>query len=149
MSAHSTAANLLTHSLPHAIPEHANSRLFLLSVRRLGAYGLGDAHLANHFITAFGPAFRRPLILMRVMMSEIAAAASTPMTIAPCCCMRMTASEATLVDIMRRIDHQPMTAHALLADLLGNRRVDGVLATMATVASAFADLGHPVDQIVA
>lgn len=146
MSPQSAVATLVTHPLPHSMPDGESCRLFLLSVRRLGAYGLGDAHIANHFITAFGPGFRRPLILMRVMMSEIAATASTPITIAPCCCRRMTASEATLVEIMRRLDHERMVAHALLADLLGNRRVDGVLATMALVASAFADLGHPIDR---
>lgn len=142
MTAHPAPATLLTQPLPHPLPEDDNSRLFLLSVRRLGAHGLGDAHIANHFISAFGPSFRRPLIVMRVMMSELAATASTPITIAPCCCNRMTASEATLVEIMRRLDHQPMVAHALLADLLGNRRVDGVLATMALVGSAFADAGR-------
>lgn len=142
MTAHPAPAAILTQPLPHLLPENDNSRLFLLSVRRLGAHGLGDAHIANHFITAFGPGFRRPLILMRVMMSELAAAASTPITIAPCCCRRMTTSEATLVEIMRRLDHQPMVAHALLADLLGNRRIDGVLATMGLVGSAFADAGR-------
>lgn len=136
----------LTHPLPRPLPEQDASRLFLFAVRRMGAHGLNDAHVAGAFMTNFGAGSRRPLIAMRVMMNEMAATASTPITIAPCCCARMTSAEAALVDIISQIAHQPRTAHLLLADLLGNRRVDGVLATMALVASAFSDVGRPLDQ---
>ncbi len=130
--------------LPRAMPADADTRLFILAVRRMGVHGIDDAQIASHFMSAFGPAFRRPLITIRVMMTEIAAAASTPITIAPCCCSRITGAEAALVDIIARLDHQPLAARALAADLLGNRRVDAVMATLAMVANAFADAGRPI-----
>lgn len=136
----------LTQPLPCPLPTGGTSRLFLFAVRRMGAHGIDDAQVATQFMTIFGADFRRPLILMRVMMTELAAVACTPITIAPCCCTRMTSAEAALVDIIARIDHHPGVAHALLADLLGNRRVDGVMATLALVASAFADAGHPINR---
>ncbi len=138
------AAENFTRPLPHPLPLTRDTALFLFAVRRLGAHGLADAQLANHFVSAFGSGFQRPLITLRVMMTEIASVASTPILIAPCCCMRMTASEATLIEVMRRLSGQPLAARALLADLLGNRCVDGVLATMALVESAFADAGRRI-----
>ncbi len=141
------SATALVHPLPRALPEGDAARLFLLAVRRMGAHGLDDAHVAGAFMTTFGAAFRRPLMAMRVMMNELAATSSAPITIAPCCCARMTGAEAALIDIISRLGDHPRTAHILLADLLGISRVDGVLATMALVTSSFADLGHPIDGI--
>lgn len=141
------SATALAHPLPRALPEGDAARLFLLAVRRMGSHGLDDAHVAGAFMTTFGAGFRRPLMAMRVMMNELAATSSAPITIAPCCCARMTGAEAALIDIISQIAHQPRTAHLLLADLLGNRRVDGVLATMALVGSAFSDVGRPLDQL--
>ncbi len=138
------SAATFTHPLPRALPQNDAARLFLLGVRRMGAHGLNDAHAAEAFMTTFGASFLRPLLAMRVMMNELAATASTPITIAPCCCARMTGAEAALIDITSRIRDQPHTAHILMADLIGNKQVDGVLATMALVASAFADLGKPI-----
>jgi len=56
----------------------------------------------------------------------------------------MTPAEAALLSILARVETAPDTARLLMTDLLGVRRVDGVLTSAAAVAAAFADEGRPV-----
>jgi hypothetical protein len=134
-----TAANL-TNPLPGCV----NARIVLFAFRRMGAHGLGDAHAAQALINAFGEDFRRPLLLMRALMADLAAASDCRISIAPNCCVRMTAAESAILTILARSETAPETARLLLADLLGTRRVNGVLASATAVASAFADAGRPI-----
>ena len=138
----STAARL--HPLPHSLPECAHARLALFAMRRMGAHGLADARAAEAMLTAFGKAFRRPLTLTRAFMADVAAASAGQIVIAPCCCARMTAAEAALLATLADVETAPDRARLLLADLLGVRRVDGVLASAAAIASAFADEGRSI-----
>lgn len=130
--------------LPRALPACPNSRLALFVVRRMGAHGLPDAHAAHAMVNGFGEGFRRPLVLMRALMADIATSATGTVAIAPCCCARMTTAESALLTILARAETTPETARLLLADLLGLRRVDGVLATATLLAAAFADAGRPI-----
>ncbi len=139
-----TSTQAITHALPHTLPEDADMRLVLFAIRRLGAHGLHDACAAHAFVTAFGEAFRRPLVLMRAFMLDVAGTATQPIAIAPGCCARATASEAALLDVLARAGTNPEKARLLLADQLGTRAVDGVLASAAAVAAAFADAGRPI-----
>ena len=138
-AAPSTAA-----ALPHALPGCRNAHIALFAIRRMGAGGLADAHVAHAFVGGFGESFRRPLILMRVFMAELAETATLPIAIAPCCCARMTPAEQALLTVLARAETAPDTARLLLADLLGSRRVDGVLASACAVSQAFADAGRPI-----
>lgn len=138
----STATTL--NALPYALPDCANARIVLFAVRRMGAHGLSDARAAHVLFTAFGEAFRRPLTLIRGMMADIAATAAVPIAIAPCCCARMTPSERALLAVVSRVETRTDSARLLMKDLLGQRQVDGVLASAAAVATAFADEGRPV-----
>ena len=95
-------------------------------------------------LKAFGKGFRRPLVLIRTFMHELAASAAQSITIAPCCCGRMTPNEATLLTIIARIDADPARADLLLRDLLGVRQIDGVAMSAAALAAAFADAGRPI-----
>lgn len=131
-------------ALPHTLPECANARLALFAIRRIGAHDLADARAAHAMLTGFGQGFRRPLILMRAMMAELAATSATPISIAPCCCARMTPAEGALLTILARVESAPESARFLMADLLGLRRVDGALTSAAAVAAAFADGGRPI-----
>jgi hypothetical protein len=137
-------ATATVSALPHTLPPCANARIVLFAVRRMGAFGLSDARAAHMLFTAFGEAFRRPLTLARALMADIAAASSMPIAIAPCCCVRMTVSEAALLTILTRVEYAPDTALLLMQDLLGHRRVDGVLASAAALSAAFADEGRPI-----
>lgn len=139
-----TEANTRISALPHALPPCANARIALFAIRRMGAHGLHDARAAHVMFTSFGKAFRRPLVLLRALMAELAASASGTIAIAPCCCARMTPAENALLTVLARIETSPKTAMFLMADLLCVRRVDGVLASAAAVAMAFADDGRPI-----
>lgn len=130
--------------LPHALPACPNARLALFALRRMGAHGLSDARAAHAMFTAFGQAFRRPLVLLRAMMHDLATHAAGTIAIAPCCCARMTPAEAALLTVLARIETAPGAARLLMADLLGVQRVEPVLMSTAAVAAAFADEGRPV-----
>ncbi len=130
--------------LPHSLPACANARIVLFAMRRMGANGLADARAAHVMFTAFGQGFRRPLVLMRALMAELASSAAGTIAIAPCCCARMTPAEAALISIVARVESAPDTARLLTADLLGVRRVENVLMAAGAVATAFADEGRPV-----
>lgn len=131
-------------ALPYALPTCPNARLALFAMRRMGAHGLADARAAHALVTAFGAPFRRPLLLLRSLMADLAATSAVPIAIAPCCCARMTPGEQALLTILARVEVQTDTAALLLGDLIGQRRVDGVLASVAAVAMAFADDGRPI-----
>ena len=131
-------------ALPHALPGCANARIALFAMRRMGAHGLADARASHALFTAFGEAFRRPLVLLRGLMADLAATATQPIAIAPCCCARATAAERALLTVLARAETRPDTAHLLLADLIAVRRPDGVLASATAVAAAFADAGRPI-----
>ena len=144
MTANHSAALASPAVLPHLLPEDANARLLLFAFRRMGAHGLKDAHAAQALMQAFGTEFRRPLTLLRAMMADIAGGASCAISIAPCCCRRMTHAEHALLTIVARAETAPDSAHLLLADLIGARQPDGVLASITVVAQAFADAGRPI-----
>ncbi len=139
-----TDVRTATAVLPHALPECKNARIALFAMRRMGANGLADARAAHTLFTAFGQNFRRPLVLLRALMADLAGASSGTIAIAPCCCARMTPAEAAMLTIIARVEVAPEAARLLMADLLGVRRVDSVLASAAAVAAAFADEGRPV-----
>nr|WP_093665989.1 DUF6628 family protein [Sphingomonas gellani] len=130
--------------LPHLLPMCANARIALFAIRRMGAHGLADANAAHAMFAAFGLHFRRPLVLMRALMAEIAGNAVSTVSIAPCCCPRMTAAESTLLDVLAAAETRPDQARLLLEDLLAVRQADGLLATAAAVAASFADGGRPI-----
>lgn len=144
MSPSLPSATTTLSTLPHALPACPNARVALFAIRRMGAHGLGDARAAHALFTAFGEGFRRPLTLLRAMMADLAASSAMPIAIAPCCCARMTPAERSLLAVVARVETQVDAAAILLADLIGQRRVDGVLASVAAVAMAFADEGRPV-----
>jgi hypothetical protein len=138
-------AEPLNRILPHDAPGDDGTRLFLHSVRRMGMGGLNDAQAANELIGAFGLSFRRPLILMRALMAELARVSARQIVIAPACCMRMTAAEAILLHSVVAANANPHHAHALLCGMCGVNGCLGLLSSAQAVAAAFADLGRPID----
>jgi hypothetical protein len=136
----------LAEALPVLQPEDAGARLLLFGVRQMGRFGVDDACAAHAFVTAFGKDFRRPLVLLRALMTEMAHASSAPIPIAPWCCARMTGTEATLLAVLGHVRTNPGTAGLLLADMLGVRDASAVLATAAAVSQAFADLGLTLER---
>lgn len=86
--------------LPSPLPDDANARIALVAFRRIGAHGLHDAGAARLAIDSFGRGFRRPLTLLRVLVADLSATTTGRLTIAPCCCARMTATESALIAIL-------------------------------------------------
>ena len=138
-------SSTLAAALPRLQPEDPAARLLLFGVRQTGAHGLNDAAAANAYFTAFGKGFRRPLLLLRALMAEMSEVSAGTIQIAPWCCPRMTRPESVLLDAVARANSHPDKARMLLADLLGVRNADGVLATASALGSAFADAGLPLD----
>lgn len=132
--------------LPHTMPTSPGARLALFAFRRLGAYGLDDAVAASAMVSAFGTGFRRPLMLSRAMMADLAGYAAVSLEIAPCCCMRLTGAEHTMVSILSRAETAPKIAQLLLADLLGIRHAGGAFASVAALATAYADAGLAIGE---
>lgn len=144
------ASGELSHfDLPRPIPGGYGNRLFLYVMRRMASAGVNDAHAANAMLGAFGRSYRRPLILMRAMMLELARTSSRRIKIAPCCCARMTSDEAILMEAIGSATRNPSEAFDQLAQLLGNDHALGALTCLQAVAQAHDDLGRPLDLYAA
>lgn len=144
MSPNQPLTQTVPASLPHMLPDDPNARLLIFAFRRMGAHGLNDAHAAQALMEGFGAGFRRPLMLLRAMMADVAGSATCAIAIAPCCCRRMTHAERAILTIVARAETAPESARLLLTDLIGLRQPDGVLASITVVAQAFADAGRPI-----
>lgn len=140
MSDQSLAARLL----PCPLPEDRGGRLMVLAMRRMGANGVNDAAIAHHFLVAFGARFRRPLLMTRVVVHDLSLAARAPIAIAPCCCPRMTAAEAVMVDAAANVFRAPEKTRLLVGDLIDARHPDAVVAAIAAMAGAYLDAGLPI-----
>lgn len=130
--------------LPHNAPEETGARILLQAVRRIGVGGLNDAYAASLLMGAFGMSFRRPLVLVRAMMSELARASNRSIMIAPSCCCRMTIAEMLLLRILSEAREDPRRAHGLIGELCGVEQAFGILSSAQAVAQAFDDLGRPI-----
>ncbi|MCW3837945.1 DUF6628 family protein [Sphingomonas canadensis] len=135
----------LAAALPAMQPEDPGARLMLFAMRQMGMHGIHDACAAHAFVVAFGKNFRRPLVLLRALMTEMATVSQRPIPIAPWCCPRMTRAEETLLAVLARAGSNPEAAHLLLRDLCGVRDCASLAFTAGAVARAFADQGLPLD----
>ncbi|MDI1295377.1 MAG: hypothetical protein PSY12_05750 [bacterium] len=136
-------------NLPRPMPGGYGNRLFLFVMRRMATAGVNDAHAANAMLGAFGKSYRRPLILMRAMMLELARASSRRILVAPCCCARMTNDEGVMMQAIGDALRDPRNAYAQVTSLLGNDDALGALTCLQAVAQAHADLGRPLDLYAA
>jgi hypothetical protein len=132
--------------LPYAVPASPYRRLLLFGLRRMAAGGINDAHAAHAFFTGFGLTYRRPLILLRALMAEVSRISTQRLTVAPCCCPRMTEDEALLIGIIATANGDPDSAHRALTRLLHVRTCLGALGSAQAVSAAFADCGMPLDD---
>lgn len=125
------------------------NRLFLFALRRMASAGVNDAHAAHAMLGGFGKSYRRPLVLMRAMMLEMARASSRKILVAPCCCARMTGDEAQIMQaIGEALDDAP-SAYRRLSSLLGNNNALGALTCLQAVAQSYGDLGRALDLYAA
>lgn len=131
------------------IPGGYGNRLFLFVIRRMASDGVNDAHAANAMLGAFGKSYRRPLVLMRAMMLEMARASSRKILVAPCCCARMTGDEALVMGAIGEALDNPPIAYSHLTTLLDNDQALGALTCLQAVAQSYGDLGRPLQLYAA
>ncbi|MGV3770221.1 MAG: DUF6628 family protein [Sphingobium phenoxybenzoativorans] len=136
----------ITHKMTDkALPEDRGNRLFLFAVRRMAMAGVNDAHAANALLGTFGKSYRRPLVLLRAMMLEMARASSRKIMVAPCCCSKMTGDEALLMQAVSEGLSDPHAAYERVSELLASDAALGALTCVQAVAQSFADLGRPME----
>lgn len=122
------------------------ARMLVFAIRRMATFGLNDAHAAHAALTHFGMSYRRPLILTRTMMAEMARASKQTVMVAPCCCARITKDEATLLSALASAHSDPAHTHFLLSDLMGTPDCLGAVTTAQALAQACFDLGKPLEM---
>lgn len=132
-----------------ALPDQRSAQMLLFTIRRMAVFGLNDAHAAHAVFTHFGLRHRRPLVLIRALMAEIARSAQRTVLIAPCCCLRMTADEARLIEAVETANLDGARSAAALSDLMATDQTLGALVTAQAVAQSFFDLGRPLSLYAA
>jgi len=126
------------------VPACGNARMLVYAMRRMAVGGLNDAFAANALLSLFGARARRPTMLLRAMMAEIARSSQRQIVIAPCCCRMLTHAEAEMLLILTNAQDRPRFAHARICSLLESEHALGVLSSAQAVAQAFSDLGRPI-----
>jgi hypothetical protein len=123
-------------------PQGDSARLTLYALRRMAVAGLNDAYAAQAMLSAFGAGFRRPLVLMRAVVMELARDSARPITVAPACCNRMTRDEARLLAVLRHAPADEPRARRHLTRLTATPEAPRALCTAAAYGWALRDLGR-------
>lgn len=139
-----TTATETARILPLPAPQTPVERLLVYAMRRIAANGLQDAHAANAMLGSFGLSYRRPLVLMRAYLAEIARSSTRQITIAPCCCPRMTHDEARLLAVLAVANANASCARHHLSALTGGGAALPALSAAMALNDALADLGQPL-----
>ena len=126
--------------LPHALPADPHAQIVLFALRRMAICGLRDARAAQAFFLHFGVGYRRPLVLLRALVTEIAHEARGSVTVAPCCMPRMTNDERAILGMIAC----PETGRAALADALGRADAIRTLDLGRALTEALVSAGRPV-----
>ena len=129
-------------------PETPIDRTLLFAMRRMAMGGLNDAHATHAMFTMLGRSHRRPLVLLRALMAELARCSRNRILVAPCCCGRMTHGEAMLMGAIGVAVADPRRAHSRLSILMGTRDCLGALSSAQALGQAFEDLGRPLSPEV-
>lgn len=134
---------LLTPDIRPASLHNSSARLFLATARFMAIGGVNDAQPTSLMLAQFGRNYRRPLILMRALMLELARISQRTIVMAPPCCTRMTADEALMLSALRRDEADMQRCHQDVCALLGREDALGPLTCFQAVSQCFADLGQP------
>ena len=109
--------------LPFPLPADRIERSVLFAVRRMAAHGVRDVSAAWLILALFSTGFRRPLVLLRAFMLELAHAATGPIRVAPCCAPRMTEHEGLIMLTLFTAAGDMASAEDALAELTGRKQV--------------------------
>jgi hypothetical protein len=138
-------AEAQSHSLlVYPIPQNPVARTLIYAIRKIAVGGLNDAFAAHAMLSLFGSRSRRPLLLLRALMAELARVSRRQLVVGPCCCPRATLAEAELLLVISLACERPAFVHARLCQLLAVEHALGALSSAQAVDQACADLGHPL-----
>ena len=126
------------------MPDDPVQRLVLRCLRRMAAHGIRDAQAGLWLIEQFGPGFRRPLVLLRAFVVELAQASDRIISIAPCCAMAMTLDEARMMEALSAAGLHEQTAAAELRRLTARPDISAPLSIAAALNTCLAELGRPL-----
>lgn len=132
--------------LIRTVPYERTDRTILFAMRRMAVGGLNDAHAAHALFAVFGQAHRRPLVLLRALMAELARSSRNRIMVAPCCCRQMTHGETILLSALAVAADDPRHAHSRLSLVLGTRDCLGALTSAQALGQALEDLGRPLNR---
>jgi hypothetical protein len=139
-----TCPSLQSDLLPLPLPAAATQRLVLRCLRRMAAHGTRDAQAALLAFDHFGIHFRRPLVLLRAFVTELAQGSGRRITLAPCCAMRMTRDEGWIVGVLATAATYPDCASHRLRLLTGGDQVASPLSLAVAFNQTLAELGRPL-----
>lgn len=122
--------------------------LFLRAARLMAVGGVNDARAAALMLGWFGRNYRRPLVLMRAMMLELARVSQRRIQLGPPCCTRMTRDEALMLRALGREERQIGDVHDDACELLALDNALGAATCFQAVATCFADLGAPFSRTI-
>lgn len=115
-------------------------------IRTMAIGGVNDARAAAMLMGQFGRAHRRPLVLMRAMMLELARVSYRQIRLAPPCCRRITTDEALIIAALSRSEPDFGLCYSDSAALLGHDDVLGAATCFQAVSQCFADMGYPLSS---
>ena len=139
-----TVDQSLTQLLRYPAPTGRIARSVLVTMRRIAIGGIDDAHATNQLIGTLGLGYRRPLIFLRVLMTEIERISTRPIAVAPCCCPHMTEGEAALLLAIDTGSAHPDVARAAIARITGSLDGAPALSIAQALADALDDIGRPL-----
>ncbi len=122
--------------LPLPLPDSRIERAVLFAVRRMAAHGVRDVSAAWLILDVFSTGFRRPLVLLRAFMLELAHAATGPIRMAPCCAPRMTEHEGLIMLTLFGAARDLPAAEGALTELTGRIHVFEALSAAAVFGRA-------------
>lgn len=136
----------LNQNLPSGRRDSRNESagyFFLRIVRHMAIGGINDARAAAMLFGQFGRNHRRPLILIRALMLELARVSNRHIMVAPPCCGRITRDEALMLGALGRDETQFVACHDDIRTLTDCDAALGAATCFQAVSACFADMGAP------
>jgi hypothetical protein len=130
--------------MPLPLPLEHNQRIVLRCLRRMAAHGVRDAQGSLWMFEQFGIHYRRPLVLLRAFVIELAQVSQRRIQIAPCCAMRMTLDEGRIVEALAAASDSPATAQRHLRQLTEADNPASPLSLAIAFNDTLAALGKPL-----
>jgi len=126
--------------LPYVAPVCGDPRTLLFAIRRMAVHGLHDASAANALLGTYGLRYRKPMVLLRAVLVDIARMARGNIIVAPCCAPRMTAREYALLTAIS----DPVDGELYMKPLLKPHTASVATVTITALSETLSEMGRPL-----